>query len=98
MVAGRLPGRFKAADEKVASYLVFSNTHDGSASTKVAITPVRVVCQNTLKLALSTTKRSWSTTHVGDIGQKLEEARKTILFAKQYMPEETTSQQRGNNA
>lgn len=35
-------------DEKVSPYLVFTNSHDGSGAIKVAITPVRVVCQNTL--------------------------------------------------
>lgn len=81
----RLPGQFKAAGDDVESYLVFTNSHDGSGSIRVAITPIRVVCQNTLNLALSTTKRSWATVHVGDVSEKLDEARRTLQLAGQYM-------------
>ena len=49
--------------------------------------PVRVVCMNTLNLALETAKRSWSTNHVGDIKGKLEDARDTLLYADRYMSE-----------
>lgn len=51
------------------------------------MTPIRVVCQNTLNLALSTAKRSWSTNHTGDINGKLEDARYTLLYADKYMAE-----------
>jgi phage/plasmid-like protein (TIGR03299 family) len=48
----RLPREYIIAGERISPYLVFSNTHDGSGSVKVAITPIRVVCNNTLNLAL----------------------------------------------
>ena len=51
------------------------------------MTPVRVVCSNTLNLALSTAKRSWSCYHTGDINGKMDEARNTLLFAGKYMAE-----------
>ena len=63
------------------------NSHDGTGAIKAAMTPIRVVCMNTLNLALSTAKRSWSTNHVGDIKGKLEDARHTLLFADLYMTE-----------
>ena len=63
------------------------NSHDGTGAIKAAMTPVRVVCQNTLNLALSTAKRSWSTNHTGDIKGKLEDARNTLLYADLYMGE-----------
>lgn len=81
----RLPETYKISGDDVNSYLVFSNTHDGSGGIKVAITPIRVVCQNTLNLALHDAKRIWSTIHVGDMSQKLDEARKTLLQAEHYM-------------
>jgi len=49
------------------------------------MSPVRVVCQNTLNLALSDARRIWTTIHVGDIKNKLDEARKTLLLAEYYM-------------
>jgi hypothetical protein len=63
------------------------NSHDGTGAIKAAMTPVRVVCQNTLNLALSTAKRSWSTNHVGDIKGKMDDARNTLLYASAYMSE-----------
>ena len=63
------------------------NSHDGTGAIKAAMTPIRVVCMNTLNLALNTAKRSWSTNHVGDMHGKLEDARYTLLYADKYMAE-----------
>jgi len=81
----RLPREYMIAGERISPYLVFSNTHDGSGSVKVAITPVRVVCNNTLNLALSTAKRSFSIIHMGNIQDKIQEAKDTLFMAEEYM-------------
>lgn len=81
----KLPDNYIIAGDRITPYLVFSNSHDGSGSIKIAMTPIRVVCQNTLNLALSTAKRIWTTIHTGDIKTKLEEAKKTLLLAEYYM-------------
>lgn len=83
----KLPQRYIISGDEITPYLVFMNTHDGTGAIKAAMTPVRVVCQNTLNLALSTARRSWSTNHIGDIAGKLEDARYTLLYADQYMSE-----------
>lgn len=81
----RLPKEYVIAGERISSYLVFSNTHDGSGSVKVAVTPVRVVCNNTLNLALETVKRSFSMIHTGNIHDKIQEAKDTLFMAENYM-------------
>ena len=81
----RLPREYIIAGERISPYLVFSNTHDGSGSVKVAITPVRVVCNNTLNLALSTASRSFSMIHTGNIQDKIQEAKDTLFMAEKYM-------------
>lgn len=86
-VLAKLPQRYIISGDEITPYLVFMNSHDGTGAIKAAMTPIRVVCQNTLNLALSTAKRSWSTNHVGDIRGKLEDARDTLLYAGQYMAE-----------
>ena len=86
-ILAKLPTRYIISGEEITPYLVFMNSHDGSGSVKAAMTPIRVVCQNTLNLALSTAKRCWSTNHVGDIKGKMEDARYTLLYADQYMAE-----------
>lgn len=83
----RLLHQYIIGDEEVTPYLVVMNAHDGSGEIKAAMTSGRVVCQNTLNLALSTAKRSWSCNHTGDISGKLDEARDTLLYAGQYMAE-----------
>ena len=49
----RMPQRYIIAGDEIEPYLVIMNSHDGSSGVKVAMTPIRVVCQNTLNLALS---------------------------------------------
>ena len=73
--------------ERISPYLLFSNAHDGSGAVRIALTPVRVVCNNTLNLALSTAKRSWSMMHTGDIRGKIKEAEDTLFRAESYMDE-----------
>lgn len=80
-----LPHEYIISGERISPYLLFSNTHDGSGAIKVALTPIRVVCNNTLNLALSTAKRSWSMIHTGDIKGKMNEAKDTLFMAEKYM-------------
>ncbi len=81
----RLPREYIISGERISPYLVFSNTHDGSGAVRVAVTPVRVVCNNTLNLALQTASRSWSMVHTGDIKGKIREAEDTLFKAEDYM-------------
>ncbi len=82
----RMPQARVAGDE-VEPYLCFSNTHDGSGAIRVCMTPIRVVCNNTLNLALSTAQRQWSTKHVGDMKYKMAEAKHCLELAERYMVE-----------
>ena len=81
----RMPHEYIISGERITPYLVFFNSHDGSGAIKAALTPIRVVCQNTLNLALSTAKRSWSMIHTGNIQGKIQEARDTLFLAEKYM-------------
>lgn len=68
-------------------YLLFNNAHDGFGSVRVTMTNTRVVCQNTLNLALSNAPRIWSCAHKGDMENKLHEAQATMRSAHLYMKE-----------
>ena len=81
----KLPDSYTIMDEQIEPYLVFSNSHDGNSSIRVAMTPIRVVCQNTLNLALGNAERIWSTVHVGDLAHKMDEAHNTLQLAGRYM-------------
>lgn len=75
----------KIVGDEVEPYMCFTNTHDGKGAVRVLMTPVRVVCNNTLNLAISGAKRAWSVRHVGDINAKIAEARETLGLAEEYM-------------
>ena len=80
-----MPQRYIIGGDEVAPYMVVMNSHDGSSGIKVAMTPIRVVCQNTLNLALSTAKRAWTTKHTENVMSRVHEARETLMLAEAYM-------------
>jgi phage/plasmid-like protein (TIGR03299 family) len=50
----RIPKEYRAgADDLIKPYVLLTNTHDGSQALRMIPTTVRVVCQNTLNLALN---------------------------------------------
>lgn len=86
-ILARLPQRFIIAGDEIMPYFVIMNSHDGSCSIKAAMTPVRVVCQNTLNLAFRNAKRTWMTKHTSNIMDRIDDARMTLQFAERYMAE-----------
>lgn len=81
---GKLPEKYIVGD-KFEPYVCFTNSHDGTGAIKIAMTPIRVVCNNTLNMAISGAKRIWSTKHMGNMNAKLAEARHTLALANNYM-------------
>jgi len=80
----KMPVRRVASDD-VEPYLCFTNSHDGSGGLKVCMTPIRVVCNNTLNLALGSAKRIWSMRHTENIRERMQEARDCLALADEYM-------------
>ena len=81
----RMPEQIEILGDKVDPYMVFTNTHDGSGAVRVCMTPIRVVCNNTLNAAMRGAKRVWSARHTGSVTNKLDDARETLQFATQYL-------------
>ena len=81
---GKLPEKYIVGD-KFEPYVCFTNSHDGTGAIKIAMTPIRVVCNNTLNMAISGAKRIWSTKHMGNMNAKLAEAKHTLALANNYM-------------
>lgn len=77
----------KILEDAFDPYICFTNNHSGTGAIQVCMTPIRVVCLNTLNLALNRASRKWSTKHVGDMQSKLAEAKHTLQLANDYMDE-----------
>lgn len=80
---GQLAPRMILGD-KFASYILFTHTFDGLSKMRVALTPTRVVCMNTLRLGLKTATRTWATAHRGDIQSKVKAAREALTLEDIY--------------
>ena len=76
---------YKILGDDMTGYLCLTNSHDGKGSIKMAVTPIRVVCQNTLNLALANAKRTWTTRHMGDFKAKRIQAAQTLGLYENYM-------------
>jgi phage/plasmid-like protein (TIGR03299 family) len=79
--------------DKVKTYLLINTSHDGSIAIQASITPVRVVCANTLNLALGSKrgknaiKQSFKIRHTQSAEGKIQIARETLGLANKYMDE-----------
>lgn len=77
--------------DKVNTYLLINTSHDGSVAIQASITPVRVVCANTLNLALSSLKgnkgikQSFKIRHTQTASGKVAQAREALGLANVYM-------------
>ena len=75
----------EGANDKTTTYLLVHTSHDGSVSVQASITPVRVVCQNTLNLALKGAKQSFKLRHTQSIDGKIAMAREALGMSFAYM-------------
>jgi phage/plasmid-like protein (TIGR03299 family) len=71
----------------VKTYLLLHTSHDGSTAVQASITPTRVVCQNTLNLALRGVKQSYKIRHTQTVSGKVTAAREALGLAHAYMDE-----------
>jgi phage/plasmid-like protein (TIGR03299 family) len=79
--------------DKIDNYLLINTSHDGSIAIQASITPVRVVCANTLNLALSSfkgkkaAKQTFKIRHTSTAEGKIAVAREALGLAKTYIDE-----------
>jgi phage/plasmid-like protein (TIGR03299 family) len=85
----RLPEFIEVGGDPIGPYSFIQNSHDGKSSVVTALTPVRIVCNNTLTAALSRAKgrdaqRTYTIRHLGNMEAKLAEARNVLQVAVNY--------------
>jgi phage/plasmid-like protein (TIGR03299 family) len=88
-VTAKMPNTIRIAgtDDLTEVYVLLTSSHDGSGSIIAAVTPVRVVCQNTLNMALSNTINRVAIRHTSAVKDRLAEAHKVLGISKAFVTE-----------
>lgn len=81
----KIQDEWTIGDDDIGLYLLLSAPHTGHDSLKVAVTPIRAICKNTLIAGLKTAKRSWNLRHNSTLSGRLEDARASLNLASDYM-------------
>lgn len=66
------PIRLAGKDDIIDMYVVFTTSHDGTGAVTCMVTPVRVVCNNTLNLALKNNSGKISMRHTSHVLDRLD--------------------------
>lgn len=74
-------------EDVIEEYVLLTNSHDGNSTGKALMTPVRVVCNNTLTWAINGATNVVSVRHTSGAKEKLAEASKLLGLAKKYYAE-----------
>jgi len=74
----------QGANDVTESYILVTSSHDGSGSITALVTPVRVVCQNTLGIALKNAKQKFSARHTLSASTRVDDARNVLGLADAY--------------
>ena len=81
----KLPTDAKVGDDLIQKYLLMKSAHDGTSALHVRWTPIRVVCANTLSVAMSRKSDAQvSIRHTTNCQPRIEEARNVLKLADEY--------------
>lgn len=79
----KLPESMRINNEDIIDrYILLSNSHDGTSSFIAKFTTVRVVCNNTLNVAINQKMREVRIRHTATAEEKIQEAYKVLGIAK----------------
>ena len=86
-ISCKLPKNIHVGDDVVEQYFLITNSHDGSSSVTVMFTPVNVVCNNTLNLALRGTQNRVRVSHTKNVEARMNQSAKILGIHKMYSSE-----------
>ena len=70
--------------DEVEFYLMATTSHDGSLAFTAAVTPIRVVCKNTQRMALDTAVSTWRLKHTTGVQGRVQQAREALGLTFRY--------------
>lgn len=82
----KLPDYMEILGDAITRHILLVNSHDGSQKLRMLSTLTRVVCANTLDIALKNAENVYAVKHTAGMGDKAksEEAMKAIGLSKKY--------------
>lgn len=83
-ISAKLPEIMTIGQDAIEKYLLLTMTHDGTSSIQVMFTPVRVVCNNTLTLALEGAQNIYRMVHTKNVRERMEHVANTIRAEQVY--------------
>ena len=82
-ITAKLPDLIKVGrNDMIEEYIFLTTSHDGSGSIMAAFTPVRIVCNNTLNMALNNNTNAVYIKHTANAETKLKEAARIIAISQ----------------
>jgi len=83
-VMANLKGTLDIRGDEIKRYLILMNSHDGSLALQMFFSPVRVVCMNTLRMALASAAQSFYSRHTSGIMDRVHDAQEILGLAHKY--------------
>lgn len=81
-ITAKMPDVIKVGrNDIIEEYIFLTTSHDGSGSIMAAFTPIRIVCNNTLNMALHNHSNAVYIKHTANAEQKLNEAARIITLS-----------------
>ena len=78
-ILAKLPDYIRVnGNDLVEKFLLLTNSHDGSGPVRVKLTPIRVVCENTLTVALDGREQEVRIRHTAQAEARLKEAHEVL--------------------
>ena len=71
----------------VSCFLVLVSSHDGSTGVRAMVTPIRVVCDNTLRMAMNSKIANFTAKHTASIDGKIQDAQKALGVTYKFLEE-----------
>lgn len=86
-ITAKMPDYIRVGnDDVIDKYVFLTTSHDGSGSITAAFTPIRIVCNNTLNIALSNCSNVVKIRHTQSANERLREAHKIMGMVNKLTP------------
>jgi len=86
-ILANMKGSIGIRGDEVKKYITLTNSHDGTLALQMFWTPIRVVCMNTLRMALSGARESFYCRHTLNAPERIAAAREILGLANKFYEE-----------